>query len=161
MIKKRVVTLFETYYKNTQIPCQRSPGIARACPITSSVEFFFAIHPPTRGLDTSHEGLVGSKGDDKEQIEYDSTVALCRRKATDDHRSRPGEYEWSSRTRTAADISLLRRNLQERDDDGVAKDHTQLENSRFDRACPCSGFEGNHRDTYKYIIIRYHSDEIP
>lgn len=50
---------------------------------------------------------MGSTRDDKEQIGYDS--ALCRREATEDHRSRASEYEWS------VGATLLRRNLQERD----------------------------------------------
>lgn len=85
-----------------------------SCPITSIVEFFFRI-PPLDGSDT--RGSCGQHTrDDKERIGHDS--ALCRREATEDHRSRAGEYEWWSGSNRR--YSPTERNLQERDGD-----HTQ------------------------------------
>lgn len=76
--------------------------------------FSESLHP-LDGSDT--RGSCGQHTrDDKERIGHDS--ALCRREATEDHRSRAGEYEWWSGSNRR--YSPTERNLQERDGD-----HTQ------------------------------------
>lgn len=136
-----VVRLFEKYHNFVNPLVKNSQR--EAIQLQVHVKFFFATLPPTRSSDTINEGLVGSTGSDKKQIEYDS--ALCRRKATVDHRSRAGEYEWPSRT-TRHGATLLRRNLQERDESDVAKGPhtTRVFSIRPDSLC--SGFEGSQKD---------------
>lgn len=89
-----------------------------------------SLHP-LDGSDT--RGSCGQHTrDDKEQIGYDS--ALCRREATEDHRSRAGEYEWWPGSNRAG-ATLLRREICKKE-----TGTTRNPSIRFDRAPSIPGW---------------------
>lgn len=91
--------------------------------------FSESLHP-LDGSDT--RGSCGQHTrDDKERIGHDS--ALCRREATEDHRSRAGEYEWWSGSTGA---TLLRREICKKETGTTRNDQA----IRFDRAPSIGSF---------------------